>query len=134
LTILSSGDVTVPMPSKFTAKRRELILVALAAGGSRRTAAQVAGIDHSTLGFWLKRGATASAGSRYREFGDQVLAAEAAPHRPRLLPLDEPTPLEIRDAWTLLANEWLPEPLGEPFTFEVFHSDGTPVGPPRSYN
>ena len=76
----------MPMPTKFTAKRRELVLVALSAGASRRTAAEVAGLDHSTLIKWLASG-RAPAGTRFRRFYDEVVAAERGSHRPRLLPL-----------------------------------------------
>ena len=69
----------MPTPSKFTAEARTAILEALAIGASRRTAAHLAKIGEATLRRWMADGAKASEGSRYRQFHDEVLAAEAAP-------------------------------------------------------
>jgi transposase-like protein len=69
----------MPTRSKFTADTRDAILQILATGGSRRTAAQVARVSPSQLGRWVQRGATASEDSRWREFHDAVLKAEASP-------------------------------------------------------
>lgn len=42
-------------PSKYTAEREAKIVEALAAGNTRRTACQLAGIGEATLGDWLRR-------------------------------------------------------------------------------
>jgi len=96
----------MPLPSKFTRKRRELILVALSAGASRRTAAEVASLDPSTLIKWLARGATAPAGTMFARFYDEVVAAEEGSHRPQLLPLREAPPAALRDAWQIVGREF----------------------------
>ena len=67
-------------PAMFTVRRRELILEVLRAGASRRAAARAAGVDHSTLIKWIRRGEHAShPESMYRRFQEDVLAAEADP-------------------------------------------------------
>lgn len=67
-------------PSKFTDSRKQQILAVLKVGGSRDTAAQVAGLTGETLRVWLKRGAdTDDEESGYRQFYEDVLAAEAEP-------------------------------------------------------
>lgn len=67
-------------PSKFVEARKQQILAVLKVGGSRDTAAQVAGVTSETLRVWLKRGADQDdEGSSYREFYEEVLAAEAEP-------------------------------------------------------
>jgi hypothetical protein len=104
----------MPMPSKFTAKRRQLVLAALAAGASRRTAAELAGLHHSTITVWLRRGEKASEGSRYCVFRDQVLRAETDSHRPRLLPVNEPSPVD--------------EPIGSAISRSPFATTRTPMG------
>ena len=124
----------MPMPTKFTAKRREIVLVALAAGASRRTAAEVAGIDHSTLVKWIGLGARSSPESRFARFRAEVLAAEAGSHRSRLLPLPSETPpAVIANAWKIVEREFRPEP-PEPtplYTAVISFSDGTPISEMR---
>lgn len=75
-------------PSKFTDSRKEQILAVLKVGGSRETAAQVAGLSYETLRVWLKRGEAVAQVSEelgqdiesgYRDFREAVLAAEAEP-------------------------------------------------------
>ena len=76
-------------PAKFTVQRRELILELLRAGASRRAAARVAGVDHSTLIKWIRRGEQAShPESQYRRFLGEVLEAEANPRIRALTPLN----------------------------------------------
>ena len=69
----------MPTPTKFKAEVKQKIIQALSVGASRRTAAAVAGIDESNLRRWMERGKNASEGTAYREFHDDVIAAEAAP-------------------------------------------------------
>ena len=52
----------MPMPSKFTSRRRNLIIAAIGAGASRRVASELAQIDHSTIGVWMRRGEKAPTG------------------------------------------------------------------------
>ncbi len=72
-------------PSKFTEARKEQIIAVLKVGGSRDTAAQVAGVTGETLRVWLKRGEgmvddeDEEQESAYAEFYERVLAAEAEP-------------------------------------------------------
>jgi hypothetical protein len=75
----------VPRPSKFVRARKERLLAVLAAGGSRRQAAAVAGIDPKTLRTWLRRGEQGHPEGRWCRFYEDVLQAEADP-RPRALP------------------------------------------------
>lgn len=42
-------------PSKYTAEREATIVEALAAGNTRRTTCQLAGIGEATLGDWMRR-------------------------------------------------------------------------------
>jgi hypothetical protein len=114
-------------PTKFTRRRREVILELLSTGASRRTAAAVAGVDHATLGRWIARGASARAGSTWSEFALDVRQAEAEPKlralqiaydnwdgRPELAwkflereefvlptpkPIEFPPPLDLRFPW-----------------------------------
>ena len=69
----------MPTRSKFTSERRGRILEVLAVGGSRRTAAAVAGIDHTTLSRWLERGRRGSPLGRWRAFLRDVEEAEKNP-------------------------------------------------------
>jgi hypothetical protein len=69
----------VPTPSKFTTERRRQILEILSAGGSRRTAAARAGIDHATLSRWLARGRMGAPGGRWHTFANDVMQAETNP-------------------------------------------------------
>jgi hypothetical protein len=69
----------MPMPSKFTAENRKTVLEALEVGASRTTAAHLARLDEGTVRKWIQRGKESEDGSRYREFYEQVLAAEASP-------------------------------------------------------
>jgi transposase len=64
----------------FTRARRDLILELLGAGTSRRAAARAAGVHHTTLVKWLRRGEQARhPDSLFRRFRDDVLDAEAHP-------------------------------------------------------
>jgi transposase len=74
----------MPNRSKFTERRRQRLYAILSAGGSRREAAQVAGIDPATLRDWLQRGERACqrrqpgmSGGRWATFYENVQAAEA---------------------------------------------------------
>jgi hypothetical protein len=78
----------MPNRSKFSERRRQRILAVLAAGGSRRTAAKVAGIDPATLRGWLQRGERGAPGGRWATFYADVQAAEAG-HRLVGLPDDD---------------------------------------------
>jgi len=69
----------VPTPSKFTSERRSKILEILSAGGSRRAAAALAGVDHATLARWLARGRKAAPGGRWHTFLRDVEQAETHP-------------------------------------------------------
>jgi transposase-like protein len=69
----------MPNRLKFTEPRKQRILAILAAGGSRRTAAAVAGIDPATLRDWLRRGERGVPGGRWQRFLEQVREAEAGP-------------------------------------------------------
>lgn len=69
----------MPTPTKFTAETRERILQALQVGASRRTAAQIAGIDEAQLRRWVTRGKDGAQGTRYHDFYLAVLEAEASP-------------------------------------------------------
>ncbi|MDP9235494.1 MAG: hypothetical protein M3P01_13230 [Actinomycetota bacterium] len=66
----------MPTPSKFTSERRSKVLEILSAGGSRRAAAAVAGVDHATLARWLARGRKAAPGGRWHTFLRDVEQAE----------------------------------------------------------
>ena len=92
-------------------------------------AAELAQIDHSTLGLWLTRGERSSSESRFAKFRAELLAAEAEPHTPKLLPLRETPPRLVNAAWKFLERaEWmLPEP-EPPVQVRVTFSDGTPIG------
>jgi hypothetical protein len=94
------------MPSsKFSEPRKQRILAILAAGGSRRTAAAVAGIDPKTLRDWLRRGERGSPGGRWQRFREQVREAEAG-HRLVGLPTDD-GPDSLRWALGVLdRNDW----------------------------
>jgi transposase-like protein len=61
----------MPNRSKLTERRRQRVLAILSAGGSRREAARVAGIDPATLRFWLQRGERSTPGSRRRQFYEE---------------------------------------------------------------
>jgi transposase-like protein len=69
----------MPTRSKFTSERRARILEILSAGGSRRAAAAVAGIDHATLHRWLERGRKGAPGGRWHTFMRDVEQAETHP-------------------------------------------------------
>lgn len=69
----------MPTPTKFTTETRKKILEALQVGASRRTAAAIARVDEATLRRWMDQGKSGGEGSRFREFYDQVLEAEAHP-------------------------------------------------------
>jgi len=67
-------------PTMFTVRRRELILELLRAGASRRAAARAAGVHHTTLVKWLRRGEHARhPESQYALFREEVIEAEANP-------------------------------------------------------
>ncbi len=75
----------MPAPSKFTEARKQQILAVLKVGGSRKTAAEVAGVAEETLRVWLKRGQEVDdPDSAYTQFLEEVLGAEAS-ERFRLL-------------------------------------------------
>lgn len=69
----------MPTPSKFTAERRQRIIQALSIGASRNTAAGIAGVDESAIRRWIAKGKEAEPGSRFREFYEEVIQAEASP-------------------------------------------------------
>ena len=92
----------MPTPSKFTAETRQRILEAKRIGASDRTAAQIAHVDHSTLGRWLARGKDAPEGSRFREFHDEFRAAEAEPRLRALAIIHEQMPDNPSLAWKFI--------------------------------
>jgi hypothetical protein len=77
---LTWGDSRNGDASKFSQKRRELILVALAAGASRRTAAELAGISDRTWADGSSEASQPSRPARRHQFYLEVLEAEANPH------------------------------------------------------
>ena len=96
---------------KFTEPRKQRILAILAAGGSRRTAARVAGIDPSTLRDWLRRGERSTPEGRFGRFLADVRAAESGQ---RLVGLERDRD-ELAWAMGVLDREWSgpdPEPPG----------------------
>lgn len=103
----------MPTPSKFTAANRHLVLELLRAGASRREAAKMAGLDHSTLVKWIQRGRKAEPGGRWREFYLDVVKAEADPAVRLLRPSpDGPFGGDPRLAWRYLerSEEFAPDP------------------------
>lgn len=92
----------MPTPSKFNAQTRQRILEILAAGGSRRTAAATAGVDHATLSRWLARGRDAAPGSRWREFVQAVEQAEAHPRVRALTAVYDALPDNPGLAWKFI--------------------------------
>lgn len=69
----------MPTPSKFTVETRQKIIQALSVGASRNTAAHIAKVDEAQIRRWIAKGKESEAGTRYREFYEQVLEAEASP-------------------------------------------------------
>ena len=69
----------MPTPSKFTAETRQKIVQALTVGASRTTAAHMAGVDEAQVRRWIAKGKDSEGGTRFREFYEQVLEAEASP-------------------------------------------------------
>jgi hypothetical protein len=69
---------TAGRPSKFTPEARKTILKALAQGNTRKTAAELAGVDKTNLIRWINRGKSkAEKDAEFREFRTQVRLAEA---------------------------------------------------------
>jgi hypothetical protein len=92
------------MPSKFTSKRRSIVIAVLASGGSRRTAATVAGVSARTLGRWIAYGEHAHPEGRWAKFREQVLEAEANPKLAAFPDVnDEP---DVSEAWKTVMHEW----------------------------
>jgi hypothetical protein len=69
----------MPTPTKFTAETRQKILQALQVGASRTTSAHIAGVDEAQVRRWIAKGKDAAPGTRFREFYEAVIAAEASP-------------------------------------------------------
>jgi hypothetical protein len=69
----------LPTPSKFRTATRARVIELLSCGASRRTAARVAGIEHSTLVKWITKGRDAPEGTLFHRFYLQVMQAEAQP-------------------------------------------------------
>jgi hypothetical protein len=92
----------MPARSKFTQATRQRILEAKRIGASDRTAAHIAGIDHSTLGRWLSRGKGAGEGSTYRAFHDEFRAAEAEPRLRALAIVHKEMPDNPSLAWKFI--------------------------------
>ena len=92
----------MPARSKFTQATRQRVLEAKRIGASDRTAAHIAGIDHSTLGRWLARGKGAGEGSSYRAFHDEFRAAEAEPRLRALAIVHEQMPDNPSLAWKFI--------------------------------
>lgn len=95
----------MPNRSKFTHDRRERALQVLWAGGSRREAARAISVDHVTMLRWLRRGATAASGGRWRTFFEQVRTAEAG--GPELVVLEDRFETMLMSASAMFA--WLEE-------------------------
>jgi hypothetical protein len=103
----------VPNRLKFTEPRKQRILAILAAGGSRRTAAAVAGIAPKTLRDWLRKGERSTPEGRWGRFLADVQAAEAG-QRLVGLPSDD-GPDSLKWAMGVLEREWSgPDPDGPP--------------------
>jgi hypothetical protein len=69
----------MPMPSKFTADRRQRILEALTIGAPLDVAAAIGGVERTTLQKWLQKGRAPGGPANFREFATQVDEAEAHP-------------------------------------------------------
>jgi hypothetical protein len=69
----------MPTPTKFTTETRQKIIQALQVGASRTTAAHIAGVDEAQVRRWIAKGKDSSEGTRFREFYEAVIAAEASP-------------------------------------------------------
>ena len=69
----------MPTPSKFVVEVREKIIQALSVGASRTTAAHIAGVDEAQVRRWIAKGKDSAGGTRFREFYEEVLKAEANP-------------------------------------------------------
>jgi hypothetical protein len=92
----------MPAVSKFREPVRARILEVLRAGGSRRQAARVAGIDPRTLRRWIERGATADPLGRWHEFHRDVREAESCEPRPQLLEDESRAPfVDLANPWPL---------------------------------
>lgn len=113
----------MPTRSKFTADRRHAILELLRAGASRRTAASVAGVDHSTLLRWIERGKSGAPGGRFREFFEAVEQAEADPRLRALETVYKELPDNPGLAWKFLERR---EPGYAP---SMPQAPSPPVGP-----
>ncbi|HYU57797.1 MAG TPA: hypothetical protein VEO00_07090 [Actinomycetota bacterium] len=127
----------MPTPSKWSAARRRAILEILAVGGSRRTAAAAAGIDHATLLRWLDRGATSKGDTTWRRFAEDVAKAEASPRVRALSIVHEAMPDSPMLAWRFLERREegyaptppAPPPPQGPLVIELSLNPG-PVPPP----
>jgi hypothetical protein len=114
-----------------------VILAALACGASWRTASVLAGIDHQTLGRWIERGRNAHPEGRWRQFHDDVMAAESAELRPALLPIPVgPSGREVRTAERLIFGGKSAPPVPDadipwPTTVKVRFADWEPDDAPN---
>jgi hypothetical protein len=103
---LTSGDASMPTPTKATEARRRLIVALLGCGASRRQAAAIAGVHHAQIGRWIERGRR-TPGGRLAVFADLVEEAEAHPTLSALPELAEPAPAaELRWALRIAEREW----------------------------
>jgi hypothetical protein len=98
-------EALMPARSKFTQATRQRVLEAKRIGASDRTAAHIAGIDHSTLGRWLARGRGAGEGSSYRALHDEFRAAEAEPRLRALAIVHEQMPDNPSLAWKFIERK-----------------------------
>jgi transposase len=120
---LTSGDASMPTPTKATEARRRLIVALLGCGASRRQAAAVAGIHHTQIARWIQRGRRTPGGT-FALFADLVEQAEAHPALSALPELAEPAPsAELRWALRIAEGEWrrgeLAETQEEPVIIEL---------------
>jgi hypothetical protein len=120
----------MPARPKFTEETRTKLLEVLAIGASRRTACAVAGVDPATLRRWLARGATASEGSRWREFAVDLGKAEASGRIRALRIVHDALPDRPDLAWKFIerreegyARPLMPEPPAMPTIIQLEFAD-----------
>lgn len=128
----------MPTPSKFNDGTRKAILEALRIGASKRTAAAIAGIDPAQLSRWLKKADSTAEGSRWRQFRDEVIKAEAEPKLRALTVVHREMEDDSRLAWKFIERreEGFEPPMpkapsgpGGPVVIALKLSDGARVLP-----
>lgn len=130
----------MPTPSKFTEDRRKKILQVLSIGGSRVSAAATAGVDEATFRRWMVRGKESDDGTRWRDFYDEVIAAEAAPRVRALGIVYKELPDNPALAWKYLERREpgyappMPDAVGGggPVVIQLAFAEGSPVPLPST--